>query len=80
MPMLDAVLAPQRAVIIDYTNHRGDRRERKVFPYRIEFRETPDHKPAQWVMSVWDPEKRAQRTFALKNIHSWRIAPQENPE
>lgn len=66
----------ERAVIIDYTNHRGERRERKVIPHPrgLSFEETPDHKPAQWVLRCWDVEKQTQRTFALKNIHSWRPA------
>lgn len=65
---------PLRIVIIDYTNHRGERRERHVIPHPrgFEFTETPDHKPAQWVIRCWDLTKHAQRTFAMKNIHSWR--------
>jgi hypothetical protein len=59
-------------VIIDYTNHRGERRERAIVPWSIKFKETPHHKPAQWVLNAWDVEKCAQRTFALKDIHSWR--------
>jgi len=62
----------ERIVIIDYTNHRGERRERQIIPGSISFEETPDHNPAQWVCRAWDCEKKAQRTFALKNIHSWR--------
>lgn len=68
------VMAPEREAIIDYTNHEGKRYERRIIPGSISFEETPDHKPAQWVLRAWDLEKRAQRTFAMKNIHSWRPA------
>lgn len=76
--MSEEAMSPKRIVIIDYTNHRGERRERRIIPAPtggLVFMETPDHKPAQWVVRAWDVEKKAQRTFALKNIHSWRPAP-----
>lgn len=65
----------ERVVRIDYTNYRGERRERVVLPLEIGFRETPHHRPAQWVLEAFDVEKQARRTFALKDIHSWRPAP-----
>lgn len=70
----DFVGGEPRAVIIDYTNHRGERRERTVIPRLGSLRvaETPDHKPAQWVFDAWDVEKEAWRTFALANLHGTR--------
>ncbi len=62
---------PGRQVLIDYTNYKGERRKRIVVPKLIEFRETPHHKPAQWVMQALDLEKNAMRTYAMKDIHSW---------
>lgn len=62
------------AVVIDYTNHRGERRRRKVqpLPGTLRFRETPDHKPAQWVFDALDLEREGipRRTFALLSLHS----------
>lgn len=64
----------ERIVIIDYTNHRGERRERRVIPClkTLRFVETPHHKPAQWVFNAWDVERDVERTFAMKDVHSWR--------
>jgi len=66
-------------VTIDYTNHRGERRKRKIRPIMrsLRFVETEDHVPAQWVFDAFDVERRDApiRTFALANIHSW-----EKPE
>lgn len=67
-----------RVVIIDYTNYRGERRERRIIPRAstLRFTETPHHSPAQWVFDALDVEKcpPAPRTFALLNVHSWRRA------
>jgi hypothetical protein len=64
-----------RIVIIDYTNWRGERRKRRVYPIlgTLRFTETPHHKPAQWVFNALDLERddQALRTFALANVHSW---------
>lgn len=62
-------------VAIDYTNYKGERRKRRVIPLEIEFRETPDHKPAQWILQAYDVEKGARRSFAMKDIHSWEVVP-----
>ncbi len=68
----------ERIVIIDYTNWRGERRERRILPKpaTLRFTETPHHKPAQWVIDAYDVEKSppVPRTFALNAIHSWRTA------
>lgn len=65
-------------VRIDYTNHRGERRWRLIVPTRIDFRETPHHTPAQWVIDAFDVERHplpAPRTFALAQIHAWEPVP-----
>lgn len=66
---------------IDYTNHRGERRWRKIIPETgsLLFGETPDHKPAQWCFSAWDVEKQARRTFAILNVHGVRSAAAKEP-
>ncbi len=62
-------------VTIDYTNYKCVRRKRVVIPLEIEFRETPHHTPAQWILQAYDVEKGARRSFAMKDIHSWEVAP-----
>lgn len=59
-------------VIIDYTNWRGKRRQRKISPLRINFSATEHHPEKQWLLVAVDVEKEDVRTFAMSNIHSWR--------
>jgi predicted DNA-binding transcriptional regulator YafY len=63
-----------RVVIIDYTNHRGERRERRVSPNYLMFGTHEYHPEAQWLLDAWDVEKGAYRTFAVQHIHGWRPA------
>ena len=60
------------AVIIDYTNWRGERRERKIIPQYIVFGSTEYHPGQQWLLVAHDIENGARRTFAMDGIHSWR--------
>lgn len=59
--------------IIDYTNWRGERRERTVTPISIVFGPTEWHPEPQWLLEAIDSEKGLRR-FAMANIHSWRKA------
>lgn len=61
-------------VVIDYTNHRGERSERKVKPSLIRFGSSPWHKEPQWLLVAKDLEKDALREFAMKDIHLWKEA------
>ena len=63
---------PTTAVVtIDYTNHRGERRDRRIVPRRLWFGESPWHPGKQWLLDAWDVEAEAMRTFAVAAIHSW---------
>lgn len=66
-------------VEIDYTNWRGERRLRRIMPVlgSLRFAESEWHKPAQWVFDGFDldlGDMTAPRTFAMKDVHSWRPA------
>lgn len=63
---------PEQDVIIDYTNHRGERRERRVRPTLLRFEESEYHPGVQWLLWAWDCEKNSVRTFAMKDVHAWR--------
>ena len=69
-----------KAVIIDYTNWRGERRNRLVQPISFYHGEVSWHPGEQWLMDAidLDREKRDDdkrvRTFALSGVHSWRNA------
>lgn len=67
-----------RAVEIDYTNWRGERRRRQVLPHGthpVEFCETQYHRPAQWILWALDLEDDQRKGFAMKDIHSWAPVP-----
>jgi hypothetical protein len=62
-----------KMAIVDYTNYRGDRSERRVIPKRIEFTTSAYHgNVAQWFLIVHDVGKNAERQLAMSGIHSWR--------
>jgi hypothetical protein len=61
-------------VVIDYTNHKGQRALRKIVPRRIYYGESPWHPGGQYLLNALDVDKRAERTFAMASIHSWRPA------
>jgi predicted DNA-binding transcriptional regulator YafY len=61
-----------RVAIIDYTNWKGERSERRVLPLYLGFNNNEWHPETQWLLYAVDQEKEKIRTFALANIHSWR--------
>lgn len=67
----------QRSVIIDYTNHRGQKSQRRIIPIMIGLSATEWHPDEQWLLQAWDLDKRADRTFAMKDIHGWK--PDDQP-
>ncbi len=60
-----------RVVVIDYTNHRGQRRKRRVHPLDLVFGANEWHADEQWQLLAHDIEKDADRYFAMANIHAW---------
>ena len=60
-------------VIIDYTNYRGERSTRRIRPNELVFGQNAYHTTPQWLLVAVDIKKNAIRTFAMKDIHSWKI-------
>ncbi len=58
-------------VMMDYTNWRGERRERPVKLLRAEFGANEWHPEPQWLIYAEDLEDGIVKTFATKGIHSW---------
>lgn len=58
-------------VIIDYTNHRGERHFRTIEPKKLTYGISPYHTEPQWFLIAFDYDKNAERSFAMKDIHSW---------
>lgn len=63
---------PRKAVVIDYMNWRGERRERTIIPLGIAFENNEWHPETQWVLNAVDLESGKLRCFALRDIFSWK--------
>ena len=59
-------------VEIDYTNHAGERRVRRIKPLRLRFGTTPRQDTARYVIDAIDVERDVERSFTVREIHSWR--------
>ena len=62
------------AVLIDYTNWRGERAKRRVLPLNWEYKANEWHKEEQWIMKAHDLDKDEEREFAMSGVHSWQPA------
>ncbi len=58
-----------RAVQLDYTNWKGERRWRRVLPQSLWYGATNYHPTPQWFIRAVDLEKNAVRDFAVKDLH-----------
>jgi hypothetical protein len=59
-------------VILDYTNHRGERSLRKVDAQAIRRGISPYHEGEQLLVEAFDLDKGLDRTFALRDVHRWQ--------
>lgn len=59
------------AVVIDYTNWRGERSTRRIIPKQLLFQATTWHPDEQWLIRALDLDKGEARLFALSGVHSW---------
>ena len=66
----DPDLAGPRARFV-YQNYRGEVSERTVVPGSIRFGSTEYHEKQQWLMDAFDVDKKAVRTFAMRDILRW---------
>jgi len=66
-------------VTFTYENYRGEISDRIVAPIKIEFGSTEFHQQPQWLLYGWDTEKKAVRTFAMKDIKNWNPYAHEVP-
>lgn len=67
----ESALASGKAVDVIYTNYRGDRLVRRIEPQRIWFGATDWHQEPQWLMDVFDIDRGAVRTFAMRDIEAF---------
>ena len=66
-----------QAVTIEYTNHRGERRKRRIVPMSgsLRYGKTDFHTVEQWLFDARDLERNVIRTFALGGVPGWSISP-----
>ncbi|MEM1344815.1 MAG: hypothetical protein AAGI34_09580 [Pseudomonadota bacterium] len=56
---------PAHAIIMRYTNWRGETAIRAIEPREVYLGSTEWHPKTQWLMPAWDLGKGAERVFAL---------------
>lgn len=54
-------------VEVVYRNHRGEVATRRVTPLRVRFGSTEHHRTPQFLLEVFDHDRLAARTFALRD-------------
>ena len=57
-----------KPLIVRYTNYRGEVSVRRIRPIRVYWGSNKWHPEPQWLMDVWDDDKHAARSMALKDI------------
>lgn len=62
-------------ITMTYRNYRGEVADRTVTPKRIWWGSTDWHPEPGWLMTAYDPEKHADRDFALADADFRRVAP-----
>lgn len=62
----------QQTVVIAYTNYRNEASVRQIIPKKIYFGSNQWHKEPQWLLKAYDLDKKADRHFAMADIHSWQ--------
>lgn len=67
---IDPELAGPRARFV-YRNCKGEVSERTVVPGSVRFGSTEYHPATQWLMDTWDCDRKAVRTFAMRDILRW---------
>ncbi len=63
-----------KSVKIIYTNYKGETGVRNILPKEIFFGSNEWHKENQWLLIAYDLDKEVDRTFAMKDIHTWSIS------
>ena len=64
-----SAIAAGMAIEVEYTNYRGIKAVRRVEPRRMWFGATDYHPEPQWLMDVFDLDRGAIRTFAMRDIN-----------
>lgn len=63
----------EKPIKVLYKNWKGEIGERTIIPKNIFYSSNEYHKEKQWLLEVFDIEKDALRTYALKDILEWKF-------
>jgi hypothetical protein len=69
-----------QTIYILYTNWEGKTAVRHIFPIKMWFGHTEWHPDDQWLLTAWDLDKDAERTYAKADIHQWSQNKIDSPE
>lgn len=62
----------EQQIVIAYTNYKGISSVRRIIPKNIYFGSSKWHPEPQWLLEAFDLNKKAERHFAMTDIHSWQ--------
>lgn len=57
---------PETVIRVRYTNYKGETSIRSIVPSSIDLGSNKWHERPQWLLTAYDMDKRAVRTFALE--------------
>ena len=60
------------AIKVTYKNWRGKEGIRRILPIRIFYGSTEWHPEEQWLIEVYDLDKKAKRDYALRDLRGSR--------
>lgn len=61
-----------KKVQIVYKNWKAVTAERRITPLKMYWGSTNFHQEPQWLLIAMDEDKQEERTFAMKDISSWK--------
>ena len=68
-----AEIPVEQEVRVVYTNWKGVTAIRNIIPVRIYFGNNEWHSESQWLLEALDLDRKAIRTFAMKDIRAWFV-------
>lgn len=71
---VDHGFVPEQVMHVVYTNWRGETSDRVVIPQRVWFGCTEWHPQKQWLLDVFDLDRRAERSLAMSEIREMKPA------
>jgi predicted DNA-binding transcriptional regulator YafY len=57
------------AIVLDYTNWKGERKDRRIMPLTLWFGVSEFHDEPQWFIRAMDLDRNVMRDFSLATIH-----------